>query len=267
MENQDGSYRTEREDQNINVYPEQERDIILNNEPNPGSVTGPGSEPNLNHKPETNNKPDQAGILDLIYGALFDPARTFAGFARNPRIGAAVWLFIAINLLETLMGYYTTPRLFQSLRLPGTLGYDYIKLTAVLVAMAGFLFRLAKWFIMSGLLHLLADFFGGKGKARNVFAVYGIAGLPVVFMLPVQVLLLAFPEGFIQVFAAAIFGIAVFVWSTALIVVGLREVHQFSTGKALLIVLTPGIVLVVLAIVAIVIIGAAVAGPQTSRFI
>lgn len=267
MENQDGYYGSDREGQNKYVYPEQERDIILDNEPNPGSLANSDSEPNLIKEPEINNGPDQAGILDIVYGTLFDPARTFAGFARNPRIGAAVLIFFAINILEALMGYYTTPRLLQSLRLSGMLEYDYIKLTAALVAMGGFLFSLVKWFIMSGLLHLLAELFGGTGKARNVFAVYGIAGLPVVFMLPVQVLLMAFPEGFIQALAAALFGIAVFVWSTALLVIGLREVHRFNAGKALLVVLTPGAVLIVLAIVSMVIIGAAIAGPQTGRFI
>ncbi|SFG87544.1 hypothetical protein SAMN05660649_02968 [Desulfotomaculum arcticum] len=268
MENQDGTYGTEREEQIKHVYPEQERDIILNNdELSQNKIANQGSEFNLNSEPESKNEPVQAGILDIIYGTLFDPARTFAGFARNPRIGAAVLIVISINLLEALMGYYTTPRFMQSLRVPGMLEHDYIKLTSMLFAMGGFVFSLGKWFFMSGLLNLLSELFGGKGNARNVFAVYGIAGLPVVFMLPVQVMLMIFPEGFLQTLAAALFGTAIFIWSTVLLVIGLREVHQFSTGKAALVVIIPGGVLIVLAIVFMVIIGATMANPPVGRFI
>ncbi|WP_027364419.1 Yip1 family protein [Desulfotruncus alcoholivorax] len=256
MENQDGAHKTGGEEQNENVYPEQDREIILNND-----------EINLNSKPESRSELDQAGMLELIYGTLFDPARTFAGFASNPRIGAAVLVFFSVNILEALMGYYTTPRFFQSLRIPGMLEYDYVKVTAILVAAGGFLFGLVKWFVMSGLLHLLSELLGGRGGARNVFAVYGLAGLPVVFMLPVQVMLMVFPGGFLQALTAALCGIAVFVWSTVLLVIGLREVHQFSAGKAILVVIAPWSIIVVLAIVSIVVIGSSIAGLQTGRFI
>lgn len=188
------------------------------------------------------------GMLDIIYGVLFDPVRTFAKFATEPPLVAAVIIFITLNLAEALMGLFIPSQYIEAMNFvesPEML----IQLILQLKAAGGFVLGVITWFFMAGLLHLLAELFGGKGKARQVFAVYAVAGLPAVFMFPVNLLMVFGYMGSLYL------GLTLFVWSVVLLTIGVREVHQFSTGKALLTVLMPSLVLIVLVVLGLVFIG------------
>jgi len=123
-----------------------------------------------------------------------------------------------------------------------------------LIALGGVVLQFIKWFTYSALLHLLADFYGGKGTARGVFTVYGLAGLPTLFIIPVQLLALAVLPGnfFLNILVIPI-SLALAVWGIILLVLGIREVHRFSTGRALAVVFTPVLVIALLIIIAVVI--------------
>jgi hypothetical protein len=202
--------------------------------------------------------PVKNGILDIIYGVLFDPARTFAGIAHNPPVGAAVVIYISLHLLESLMGLFITPQYFREMHVPGMMGVDFVRHVVPLVAAGGFILGIMKWFVMAGLLHLVAELFSGKGSARGVFAVYGVAGLPVVFMIPVNVLLFYLAAGFTRTLIATLLGFGVFVWSTVLLIIGVREVHRFGTGRAVLTVFSPALALVTIMVLVMIIVGVAV---------
>lgn len=196
------------------------------------------------------------GVLDIVYGVLFDPVRTFAGLARRPPAGAAVIIFIVLNLAEALMGLLTTPRYFGEMPVPGFPGMEAFTHSLLpLFSAGGFIFSVVKWFFMAGLLHLLAELLGGRGDARGVFVVYGVAGLPAVFMFPVDIILALFRAGSAVLFFSGLLGLGVFVWSVVLLIIGVREVHRFSTGRATLAVLMPGLALVALFIMGVMFIG------------
>jgi len=203
-----------------------------------------------------NNNQDKNGVLDIVYGVLFDPVRTFAGLAQRPPVGAAVIIFVVLNLAEALMGLLTAPRYFGEMPIPGFPGMDAFTHSLLpLFSAGGFIFSVVKWFVMAGLLHLLAELLGGRGVARGVFVVYGVAGLPAVFMIPVDIILALIQAGSAVLFFSGLLSLGIFIWSVVLLIIGVREVHRFSTGRATLAVLMPGLALVVLFIIGMMFIG------------
>lgn len=194
------------------------------------------------------------GLFDLIYGVLFAPGRTFDQVAQNPPLATAAVLYIVLNLLEGLAGFLTAPLYFEglSMPLPGASGDDLVRSLVPLLFLGGLIYALAKWFLMSGLLHLLAELLGGRGRARGVFTVYALACLPTVLIIPFNIfVLLLFADPW-RSGLAGLLGFGVFVWSLVLLVLGLGRVHGLSTGKAALVVLTPALVMLTLLIITLV---------------
>ncbi len=199
------------------------------------------------------------GVLDIFYGVLFEPARTFAGFAQKPPIITIVIIFIALNLAEALTSILTIPAYLDQIGdLPGIAGAGAKQAMLAFVMVAGFLFSLIKWFFMAGLLHLLAELYGGNGTARSVWAVYGVAGLPAVFMIPVRIIISLVNTGKLFDYIAGMLTLGLYVWCAILLIIGLREVHHFNTGRAVFAVITPGLVLVFLMLVTLIFIGTTV---------
>ncbi|AGL03861.1 Yip1 family protein [Desulfoscipio gibsoniae] len=226
-----------------NVYLVEERDNIVNN----GQVKN--------------------GILDVFYGVLFEPARTFAGFVSNPPIGTVVIIFVVLNLVEALTGIFTTPIYLDRINLAGLPGVTVGQATLSFVAVTGFLFSIFKWFFMAGLLHLLAELYAGSGSARSVFTVYGAAGLPAVFMIPVQIAIGLVNAGWLFNFMAGLLAVVIYFWGVVLLIIGLREVHHFSTARAVLVAMTPGMMLVFLTLLTFVYFGTVVSSIMAARII
>jgi len=222
------------ENGNENVYPAEQKDNILNSDQ------------------------VRSSILDIVYGVLFDPVRTFVGFAQKPPIVAVIIIFLALNLAEAIISLFTAPVYFDNIGgLPGLAEAGTKQALISFVALAGFSFALIKWFLMAGLLHLLAELYGGRGTARSVWAVYGVAGLPAVVMIPVQLLITLFTSGDLTDFITGLIALGLYVWGVLLLIIGLREVHLLSTGRAVLTVITPGLMVLLLTLVNIIFIGSA----------
>jgi len=213
---------------------------------------------------ETRNK---EGILELVYGVLFEPVRTFAGLTRQPPVLSAVVIVVLLNLAEALMGLFTTPQYMRGLQLPNLPELDVLySMLIPLVAVGGFFFGFAKWFLMAGVLHLLAELYGGRGSARSVFTVYGLAGIPAALMIPVQLLGVFFASSAAFNTITGLLSLAVFIWSVVLLIIGIREVHGFGTGKAALTVFTPALAIVLMFIVGLIMFGSVISTIPDLKF-
>ncbi|RYD01349.1 hypothetical protein N752_30615 [Desulforamulus aquiferis] len=195
---------------------------------------------------------------DIIYGVLFDPLKTMGRIAQNPPVGATFLIVIALALVELLTGLYTsayggTRNLGLEMGLPFTQAMIFSEASgaAPVLAFLGTIFYFLKWFFYSALLHLLAEFYGGNGRAKTVFVMYGLAGLPGALLIPLEVLTtLAIPR--MATVVNTIGGLIVLVWGIALLTIGIREAHKLSTGRALAVVFTPVVALIVVVVVTIV---------------
>lgn len=193
------------------------------------------------------------GFLELVYGVLFEPDKTMAGVALNPPLVPALLAVTIVGVVGALMGFLTASRLMV-LGLSGTAAGNYlpfpaIQSLAVLGAIGGLLWGYVKWFGYSAVIHLVADLFGGRGRAGGVFAVVGLAGLPFVFMIPFQLLAYWFgPEKFAVGLLLLLAGLGLLIWNVTILVIGLKHVHGFTTGRSVLVIASPFLALLLLVV-------------------
>ncbi|MGB9802487.1 YIP1 family protein [Desulfofundulus sp.] len=196
-------------------------------------------------------------FLDIIYGVFFDPAVTFRRLAPHPPLGAAFVIFTLVNLAGALMGALVG---YHMALLPGgrpSAGINWLAPAAPLVAVAGLVFQYLKWLVVSAFLHFTAGLMGGRGSAPGVLTVTGLASLPALVLIPADLLLLLFnTRGVALTVITVILGLVVFVWALVLVVLGLKEVYQFSAGRALITLLLPPSVIILAGVILLVLFAA-----------
>lgn len=216
--------------------------------------------------------PDEnPGILELIYGILFDPVRTFRRIAGSPPAGKVLVIFTIVKVLSILVfvvgGLFSSHSMFSIF--PGQAGQGMagaMRAAVPVAAVLGLIYEYFKWFVYSGILYLLAGLFGGRGRAAGVLAVTGLASLPALIILPFQMLLwILGGGGWMSGPAGILFWLATLSWGTVLVVIGIRETQLLSTGRAVAVALTPAAGLVAVFILLLVLL-AAVAAPLGSLF-
>lgn len=177
------------------------------------------------------------GFLELIYGVLFDPARTFRRIAAAPPLGLTLVIVTLVNAAVGLMGVFT----FRAVAPPGFTEWEAAVAALVpFLALINFFWWYFKWFGYGAVLHLTAQLFGGANGPAATLTVYGLAALPGLFMLPVEALVTG--AGLGDTAASRLLGSAglgVFIWGLVLLVIGLRAVHGLSARRAVAVVLLP----------------------------
>ncbi|AEF95476.1 hypothetical protein Desca_2658 [Desulfotomaculum nigrificans CO-1-SRB] len=200
--------------------------------------------------------PPRLTYYEIIYGILFDPVKTMQRIAQNPPLGATLIIVTLLSLAGLLADLYTSAHaapahiglttglpLRQAMMLS-----EALRAAAPVLAVIGVIFYFVKWFFYSALLHLLAELYGGRGEAKTVFVIYGLASLPGVFLIPLKVLAaLAVPAAATGIDTVG--GFIVLIWGIILLAIGLKEAHNFTTGKALLVIFTPVVAVIVLGLV------------------
>ncbi|MEW6172743.1 MAG: Yip1 family protein [Bacillota bacterium] len=199
---------------------------------------------------EMNSGARTQNLFELIYGVLFNPVYTFSSLADAPPLGYSVLILFILAIANAL-----TSIAFFRTTLPDIPGFDtavpvlgpWLFMPGVLLAL---IFASFKYLLYGAVLHLAAELWGGKGTPRGTLAVYALAALPGVFLIPLELMmkLFNFPEVAAMVLGL-VAGFAVVVWGVVLLILGLREVHRFPTDAAVLTVFTPAAVLILLLIV------------------
>ncbi|MDD2554542.1 MAG: Yip1 family protein [Desulfotomaculaceae bacterium] len=192
------------------------------------------------------------GFLEIVYGVLFDPVKTMQQAAEKPPLVAAFVIVTILSLLGTIMGLLTFARVFtQSLDSSGIIPAT--RSLVPVVASIGLVISYIKWFGYSAILHLVADLLGGRGGARGVFAAVGLAGLPHILLTPFQ--FLGYWYGLENLFVSVLLllaGLAIWIWSSIILVVGLRETHRLSTGRSVIVFVIPYFALFLLLILSLI---------------
>jgi len=192
-------------------------------------------------------RPSQDGVLDLVYGVFFEPARTFAGLANQPPLRPTVIIVLFLSLATVLTVFFDLSQYTAEMAV-----------SAPVFVVGMMVLILIKWFFMAGLLHLIASFYGGWGDVRSVFAICGLAGLPAVLIIPLELLTILLAPGTILSTITFVLTLLVVVWSVALLIIGIREVHGFSGEKAALTVFTPLLAFIGILLVGLIMFGAAI---------
>ncbi len=185
-----------------------------------------------------NEEKPPLGFLELVYGVLFEPVPTFSRVVQRLPLGQAFLIFTLVNVAVAIMNGLLAARFLHPH--PAGQAALVMKALAPVLAVSGLVFQYGKWFFYSAFLHLLAEFFGGRGRARGVWTVAGLASLPAVFLVPLNLLLLLSGlKGPVMSLLVYLLNFLVLVWGAALLVLGIRQEHGLSTSRAVAVVLLP----------------------------
>lgn len=188
------------------------------------------------------------GFLEIVYGVLFEPVKTMRRAADNPPLVTALVIVTILSLLGTLMAMLTFSRILSQ-------SFNGAVLSGALVPVGAFIslvFSYVKWFGYSAVLHLVADLLGGKGAVRGVFTAVGLAVLPNILLFPFQFIGYLYGLGNLAVTVLLLLaGLAVEIWSSVVLVIGIREVYRLSTGRSVLVFFIPFLALFLLLVLSV----------------
>jgi hypothetical protein len=164
-------------------------------------------------------------LWDILYDLLFQPRLGMATIAQQKNAGQAI-LVVLTSILVPLWAL--------------SFGMKDTGMTTMIHIVMGIhmLGSLVVWVLASAIWHLVAEFLGGKGRAVGLFAALGFAQVPRLFIVPLWALITVMPPSSKTVLMA----LAVLVilgWSLFLDVIAIKEVHQLSTSKAVIVIIMP----------------------------
>lgn len=201
------------------------------------------------------------GFLELIYGVLFDPVKTFQRAADDLPLGRTVLIFTLVKILSaSMILWYTSDTLASELTSGGMPGLEanlvseIIQIVIPVFIIMVLVYEYIKWFVYSGLLSLLADLMGGKGRAVGAMISTGLASLPSLLFVPFQIIAAAFGGKGLSDIVNFLVLVIVLIWGFILVVIGLRETQRLTTGSAVLVALIPALSFIVLFILLIILV-------------
>ena len=180
-------------------------------------------------------------FLELLYDVLFHPGSALRVIATERKVGYSLGAFlisILIPLWAVVFGLKTA-------------GISAAVSIVVLIQIIG---SLLLWVVGSAVFGLIAEFFGGRGTAMGLLAGIGFAHVPRIFIVPLLVVSSVLPE-VIQTMFIALSGIVVVFWTLALHAIAVREAYDLSLARAVLVLGTPLLAVVVFFLVMLVFAG------------
>lgn len=192
-------------------------------------------------------------FTELIYGTLFKPGETFRKVAKAKPVFKCFLVFSGVILLNMLTGIILAPHSLAKGGLPANLA-EVIGGILPFLAIIGAVFAYLNWVVLAGLFSLFAEFFTGQGSALGIFSVMGLVELPRLATLPLQVIGAVSGKPFLTTFFSILAGFIYFIWWAVLMVIGIREAHSLTTGRAVAVVAAP-VFLIALALIVISIAG------------
>jgi hypothetical protein len=186
-------------------------------------------------------------FLDNVYGTLFKPGETLRNITQRQLVGQSLIILILSGLLPALARTGQTVSDLNMLMPHGamrTMPHEVYSALGRMAPFFGFIavifsvvFRPLKQFLYAALFHLISGFAGGNGTARGLFAGLGFASLPAVFAAPVNVTTRLSGINF-----TTPFNFLLFIWVVFLEVLAIRENNDFTTSKAVLVLVLPWVV-------------------------
>ena len=175
-------------------------------------------------------------IWDILYDLVFEPRNAMRAIAEQKNAGQAVIIALISIVIPILAVSFGLKDKSLAAVVPVMIG---IKIVASLLV----------WMMGAALWSLIAEFFGGKGTAIGLFAGLGFAHLPRIFIVPLWALSALMPESS-QTLLMVISVLLILFWSVNLDVIAIKEIHQLSTAKAILVMMMPMLMLGLLCFIA-----------------
>lgn len=182
-------------------------------------------------------------IFEVLYDVLFQPKIGMQIIADKRNVSQAVGVFFLSLFIPLWALYFGLQEAGMSTMIHFFMGFKIVS-------------GMLMWFIGSAVWHLIAELFGGRGTGVGLFVTLGFAHFPQVFIVPLWVFAALLPTD-LKTIVMAVAALAILGWSFFLIITAMKEVYQFSTAKAVLVIATPLLVMIVVCGIAFSFIGSA----------
>ncbi len=183
-------------------------------------------------------------VFDALYDVLFQPKIAMQMIAEQKKISQAVIVFFLSLVIPLWALYFGMQDVGMAAMVPFVIGFKIIS-------------SMLMWFMGAAVWHLIAEFLGGRGSGLGLFTTLGFAQFPQVFIVPLWVIAALLPVS-LKSIMMAVAALTIFAWSFFLTITAIREVYEFSTAKAMLVMITPILVILVVCAIAFTFIGSAV---------
>lgn len=156
-------------------------------------------------------------ILDNIYGTLFKPEKTFPELVNRDYLWGSFFIILILAVLNSLQT--STEYNFDG-------GTTFI---VMLLLIGSYYFT---WIMSSLFLTFTADFLGGSGKITDTMTGIAYALLPMMFLTPLYIITNTMGETGNSIYLICL--ILLNIWSFILIIISLKNIHQFHSTQAIL---------------------------------
>lgn len=180
-------------------------------------------------------------FFERLYDVLFQPTIAMKNVAEGKNVGQALVVFFLSIILPIWALYF-------GLKATGMSTMIHVVLSLKILG------SILMWIMGTAIWHLVAELFGGRGTAVGLFAALGFAHAPRIFVVPLWALITVMPASSKTLFMT-IGVLAVMLWSVSLDVVAIREVHQLSTSRAVLVMITPLLFIGIICVIGFTLIG------------
>lgn len=198
-------------------------------------------------------------LLEKIIGVIVRPKETVHEISEKPFIEEAV-LIVGITAIFTgISAYLTTNKFIYDYGDIDTSALEFIQTFTAVISVVGPLIGVfIMWIIAAGIVHLISVALGGEGKFTQMLVVYGYSKIPIIINVVIGMALFSFIEPvtiavtqgtppnvmsellsnpYYQ--ASYIISLVMQLWSIGLVFLGVKYIHDLSTGKALIAVALP----------------------------
>ncbi len=157
--------------------------------------------------------------MEVIYQLFTSPVLAMRRVSRERPLGLAFLIVILAILSNQIAWLLILPKGTGQAKISLSLGL----IIQLMVAFGGL-------FLLAAIFHLMANLWGGSGRGASLYSISCFALIPIWLMTPLAIMLK--PLGVAKFLLLPLFGMIILVWTAALFVLGIREVHHLPWGKA-----------------------------------
>jgi len=180
-------------------------------------------------------------LYETLYDILFQPQVGMRNIAERKNVGQAFLVFLPCMIIPiwTFINAFHVNEMAKMMNI-----------MIVFEVIGGMVI----WILGATIWNLIAELFGGRGSVVSLFTALGFIHIIRLAIIPLWALVSFMPENS-KTFLTMLSMLSVISWAFYLDFIAIKEVHQLSTAKAVLVMITPILVVGLLCIIGTIFIG------------
>ncbi|WP_170291899.1 Yip1 family protein [Heliobacterium mobile] len=178
-------------------------------------------------------------VTDYLYQVLVNPSLAFSAAAERKPLGLALSVVLGTSVINLIVNMSLADR--TALFHPPGVANDVFGNIVAGMSLFAVLIGIIMWFVMAGFFNLVGELLGGRGNAKGLLTALGLAYWPSILLAPVNLAGQYLPGGKV-IQSLGLLGVTL--WGFVLQVLAIRESLGLSTGRSLLVIFFPLIVII-----------------------